>query len=139
MPGVSSIAAVPAAAGIPLTHRGISDRVTLASCHTADDGEAEYERLAAAGGTLVLFMGGGRVGRVVRGLVAAGLDPATPAAAISRGTRPDQEVVRSTLAELPAATTGLPTPTLLVIGDVAALDLGTMTSDVMTHELLALR
>jgi uroporphyrin-III C-methyltransferase len=139
VPGVSSLAAVPAAAGIPLTHRGVSDRVTLASCHGADDGEAEYERLAAAGGTLVLFMGGRRIERVAQGLVAAGLDPSTPAAAVSRGTCPDQEVVRSTLEELPAAAAGLTTPTLLVVGDVAALDLGTMTPDEMTHELLALR
>jgi uroporphyrin-III C-methyltransferase len=139
VPGVSATAAVPAAAGIPLTHRGVSDRVTLASCHTADDGEAEYERLAAAGGTLVLFMGGRRVGRVVHGLLSAGLAPTTPAAAISRGTRHDQEVVRSTLEGLPAASAGLPTPTLLVIGDVAALELGTMSPDEMTDELLALR
>ncbi len=138
VPGVSALAAVPAAAGIPVTHRGVSDRVTLASCHGADDGEAEYERLAAAGGTLVLFMGGRRVELVVRGLIAAGLDPATPAAAVSRGTCPDQEVVRSALEDLPAAAAGLPTPTLLVVGDVAALELGTMTPE-MTPELLALR
>ena len=67
VPGVSSIAAVPAAAGIPVTHRGVSDRVTIASCHGADGSEAEYARLAAIGGTLILFMGLGRVERVVDG------------------------------------------------------------------------
>ena len=125
VPGVSALAAVPAAAGIPVTHRGISDRVTLASCHAADDGEAEYERLAAAGGTLVLFMGLGRVARVVEGLLAAGLPSTTPAAAVSRGTWSDQEVVRSTLESLPEAAAGLASPALLVIGGVAALELGT--------------
>ena len=97
VPGVSSIAAVPAAAGIPVTHRGVSDRVTIASCQGADGSEAEYARLAAIGGTLILFMGLGRVERVVDGLLAAGLPPDTPAAAVSRGTLPDQEVVKTTL------------------------------------------
>ena len=123
VPGVSSIAAVPAAAGIPVTHRGVSDRVTIASCQGADDSEAEYARLAAVGGTLILFMGLGRVERVVEGLVAAGLPPDTPAAAISRGTLPDQEVAKTTLAHLASATRGMVSPTLLIIGNVAALEL----------------
>ena len=123
VPGVSSIAAVPAAAGIPVTHRGISDHVTIASCHGADGGDADYARLAAIGGTLVLFMGLGRVARVVDGLLAAGMSPETPAAAISRGTLPDQEVVRTTLQQLPGAAAGLAGPALIVVGDVAALAL----------------
>lgn len=121
VPGVSSIAAVPAAAGIPVTHRGISDRVTIASCQTADGSEADYAQLAAAGGTLVLFMGLGRVEAVAAGLLAAGLPASTPAAAISRGTLPDQAVVRTSLDGLASAAAGLAGPTLLVIGDVAAL------------------
>jgi uroporphyrinogen III methyltransferase/synthase len=123
VPGVSSIAAVPAVAGIPITHRGVSDRVAIASCQGADGSDAEYARLAAIGGTLILFMGLGRVERVVEGLLAAGLPPETPAAAISRGTLADQEVARTTLRHLASATTGLASPTLLLIGDVAALDL----------------
>jgi uroporphyrin-III C-methyltransferase len=123
VPGVSSLAAVPAAAGIPITHRGISDRVTIASCQGADGSDADYARLAAIGGTLILFMGLGRVGRVVEGLIAAGVSPETPAAAISRGTLPDQEVARTTLAHLGSAGSGLAGPALLVIGDVAALEL----------------
>jgi uroporphyrin-III C-methyltransferase len=123
VPGVSSIAAVPAAAGIPVTHRGISASVTIASCQGADGSDAEYARLAAVGGTLVLFMGLGRVERVVDGLLAAGMPANTPAAAISRGTLPDQEVAKTTLAHLASATVGLASPTLLVIGDVAALEL----------------
>jgi uroporphyrin-III C-methyltransferase len=128
VPGVSSIAAVPAAAGIPVTHRGISDRVTIATCHGADGSEAEYARLAASGGTLVLFMGLGRVEHVVAGLLAAGLSPDTPAAAVSRGTLPDQEVARTILDQLASASAGLAGPTLLVIGDVAALELLPATS-----------
>jgi len=128
VPGVSSLAAVPAAAGIPVTHRGISDRVTIATCHGADGNEAEYARLAAAGGTLILFMGLGRVEHVVAGLLNAGLSPDTPAAAVSRGTLPDQEVARTTLDQLGSASAGLAGPTLLVIGDVAALELLPSTS-----------
>jgi len=123
VPGVSSIAAVPAAAGIPVTHRGISDHATIASCQGADGGDADYARLAAIGGTLVLFMGLGRVARVVDGLLAAGMSPETPAAAISRGTLPDQEVVRTTLQQLAGATAKLAGPALIVVGDVAALAL----------------
>jgi uroporphyrin-III C-methyltransferase len=129
VPGVSSIAAVPAAAGIPVTHRGISDRVTIASCQGADGSDAEYARLAAVGGTLVLFMGLGRVERVVAGLIAAGLPPETPAAAVSRGTLPDQKVARTTLEHLASASSGLAGPTLLVVGDVAALHLLPGTAD----------
>jgi uroporphyrin-III C-methyltransferase len=123
VPGVSSIAAVPAAAGIPVTHRGISDHVTIASGQGADGGDADYARLAAIGGTLILFMGLGRVERVVAGLLAAGMPPDTPAAAISRGTLPDQRVARTTLKQLAGAAAGLAGPALIVVGDVAALAL----------------
>ena len=71
-----------------MTHRGVSDAVTLATAHAADGSEPDYEALVAAGGTLVLFMGLGRLGALAHGLVAAGLDPETPAAVISRGTLP---------------------------------------------------
>jgi uroporphyrin-III C-methyltransferase len=137
VPGVSSLAAVPAAAGIPVTHRGISDRVTIATCHGADGNEAEYARLAEAGGTLVLFMGLGRVEHVVAGLLAAGLSPETPAAAVSRGTLPDQEVARTTLDQLGSASAGLAGPTLLVIGDVAALELLPSTSPARVEPALS--
>ena len=103
VPGVSSIAAVPASALIPVTHRGVSDRVTIASGHGADGGEPDYAALAAAGGTLVLFMGLERVEQLCRGLVAAGLPASTPAAVVSRGTLPEQESVSGTLADLAGA------------------------------------
>lgn len=83
-------------------------------------------------------MGLGRVERVVRGLLAAGLPPETPAAAVSRGTLPDQEVVRTTLARLASASAGHSGPTLLVVGDVAALELlqsrAAEETDVSTNE-----
>ncbi len=100
VPGVSSIAAVPASALIPVTHRGISDRVTIASGRGADGSEPDYERLAPAGGTLVLFMGLERLPRLCAGLIGAGLPATTPAAVVSQGTLPGQESVTATLATL---------------------------------------
>jgi siroheme synthase len=108
--------------------------VTIASCRGADGSDADYVRLAAAGGTLVLFMGLGRVERVVRGLLAAGLPPEIPAAAISHGTLPQQEVVRTTLVHLASDSANLAGPALLVVGDVAALELlGFHTSSGLGH------
>ena len=121
VPGVSSIAAVPAAALIPVTHRGVSDRVTIASGRGADGGEPDYAALAAAGGTLVLFMSLERLPHLCAGLVDAGLKPSTPAAVVSRGTLPDQEVVTASLAELPDVAAGLCSPALVVVGDVVAI------------------
>lgn len=121
VPGVSSIAAVPASALIPITHRGVADRVTIASGHGADGGEPDYASLAAAGGTLVLFMGLERVERLCSGLIAAGLPSTTPAALVSRGTLTDQESVSGTLADLPTLAVGLESPALVVVGHVVAI------------------
>jgi uroporphyrin-III C-methyltransferase len=121
VPGVSSIAAVPAAAGIPVTHRGVADRVTIATAHAADDSEPDYEGLARTGGTLVLFMGLGRLEELARGLIAAGLPASTPAAVVSRGTLPDQATVAAPLADLAERAAGLPGPALVVVGDVVGL------------------
>jgi uroporphyrin-III C-methyltransferase len=121
VPGISSIAAVPASAGIPVTHRGVSDRVTVATAHAADDAEPDYASLARAGGTLVLFMGLGRLDALARGLIGAGLPASTPAAVVSRGSLPDQAVVTAPLAELAEQAAGLPGPALVVVGDVVAL------------------
>ena len=121
VPGVSSIAAVPASALIPITHRGVADRVTIASGHGADGGEPDYASLAAAGGTLVLFMGLDRVARLCSGLISAGLPATTPAAVVSRGTLPDQESVSGTLVDLAVLAAGLESPALVVVGDVVAV------------------
>ena len=121
VPGISSIAAVPAAAWIPVTHRGLSDRVTIATAHAADGSEPDYDTLAATGGTLVLFMGLARLPALAAGLIAAGLPAETPAAVVSRGTLPEQEVVTAPLAELPAVAADLPGPALVVVGEVVGL------------------
>ena len=119
VPGVSSLAAVPAAAGIPLTHRGLSAQVRVVSGRSAD-GEVELEP-AVAGETLVLFMALNELGSLCERLLALGLDPSTPAAVISRGTCPDQEVVVADLRGIARAAEGLPGPALVVVGEVVGL------------------
>jgi uroporphyrin-III C-methyltransferase len=121
VPGISSVAAVPAAAGIPVTHRGVADRVTIATGHAADGSPPDYDALAAAEGTLVLFMGLARLRELSEGLVRAGRSPDTPAAVVSRGTLPDQEVATATLDTIADAAEGLPGPALVVFGDVVGL------------------
>jgi uroporphyrin-III C-methyltransferase len=117
VPGVSSLAAAPAAAGIPLTRRGVSSAVLAAAGH----GRLDYAQLARADATLVLFMALERIPVHVRGLLAAGMASDTPAAVISRATRVDQHVVTAPLGELPAAAATVRPPALVVIGDVVAL------------------
>jgi uroporphyrin-III C-methyltransferase len=121
VPGVSSVAAVPAAVLVPVTHRGVADTVTMGSGHAADGSEPDYEGLVAAGGTIVLFMALARLDRVARGLIGAGIGPETPAAVISRGTLPDQQSVTAPLAEIATAAEGLPSPALLVVGEVVSV------------------
>ena len=121
VPGISSLAAVPASAGIPVTHRGLSQTVTLSTAHGEDGGEPDYDALARASGTLVLFMGLGRLAELAVGLIDAGLDSNTPAAVISRGTRVDQQVATAALGEIAEAAAGLRSPALLVVGGVVQL------------------
>lgn len=123
VPGVSSAIAVPAYAGIPLTLRHSSTSFTVITGHEDPDkgGGLDWEAVARLGGTIVVLMGVGRVHKIVAGLLAGGLPPDTPAAAIRWGTRPEQETVRSTLAALPDQP--LAPPATIVIGRVAALNL----------------
>jgi uroporphyrinogen III methyltransferase / synthase len=121
VPGVSALSAVPASAGIPVTHRGLSAQVTLVSGHSASGDDLDYAQLAATPGTLVVFMGLAHVEGIAAGLVAAGKDPATPAAVVSRGTHPDGRSVAGTLADVATLVDGLVSPALLVVGDVVAV------------------
>jgi uroporphyrin-III C-methyltransferase/precorrin-2 dehydrogenase/sirohydrochlorin ferrochelatase len=118
---VSALSAVPASAGIPVTHRGVSAQVTLVSGHSASGEELDYEHLARTPGTLVVFMGLAHLPELAQRLVAAGKDPATPAAVVSNGTRPDGQAVTGTLGEIATLVDGLVSPALLVVGDVVAV------------------
>ena len=123
VPGLTSGIAVPASVGIPVAHRAHTHGVTLVTATCGDGSGPDWKALAVAGTTLVIYMGLGRVLSVVARLIAAGLSPATPAAAIASGTLPQQHHVRGTLAELPSriAAEGLASPAIIVVGDVAAL------------------
>jgi uroporphyrinogen III methyltransferase/synthase len=125
VPGITSAIAAPAYAGIPVTHRGVSTSVTVVTGHEdpAKPGtDTDWNALARAGGTLVVLMGAGNVREIARMLVDGGRAATTPVAAVRWGTRPEQRTVRGTLATI--ADLGVEAPSAIVVGAVAALDLG---------------
>jgi uroporphyrin-III C-methyltransferase len=119
VPGVSSIAAVPESAGIPVTHRGISQAVTAFAANDVE--QLDARALAQVPGTLVAFMGGTVLGRLAERLIEEGKPASTPAAVVSRGTLEDEQVVVAPLGAIGAAARDLPTPALVVIGEVVAI------------------
>jgi len=124
VPGITSALAAPAYAGIPVTHRGLSTHVTVVTGHedpTKGSSDVDWEALARAGGTLVVLMGAGNLTAIVERLIVGGLAPDTPVAAVRHGTRPDQTAVRATLGTI--ADAGVRSPSAIVIGAVAGLDL----------------
>ncbi len=122
VPGLSSAIAVPAAAGIPVTHRGVSESVVITTGHDAGTRARDWAALARSG-TLVFLMGAQALPQIVSQLLAAGCPPDTPVATIMWGTWAAQHIVRSTLAELPERVEqeGLGAPMTIVIGQVVAL------------------
>jgi len=117
--GVSSLSAVPASAGIPITHRGVSSQVTVVSGH--DAGELDFAALAQAPGTLVFFMSLASLEAIADGLVRAGKPADAPAAVVANGTTAEQQTVVAPLAEIADAAGSLDAPALVVVGDVVAL------------------
>ena len=128
VPGVTSPVAIPALAGIPVTHRGLSQSLHIVTAHTADteDGlPGSFDELARLPGTLVLLMGLSRLERITRRLMAAGKPAETPAAVLSGGNAPHPAAVRGTLEDIAAKAraAGVQAPAVIVVGDVAALEL----------------
>lgn len=126
VPGVTSALAVPAYAGIPVTHRGLSSSVAIVTGHedpSKGETSVRWEHLARAVETLVILMGTENLPAIVERLLRAGRSPDTPAAAIQWGTLPHQRVISAPLARLPAVAreAGLGAPAVIVIGPVAAL------------------
>ena len=121
VPGVTSAFAVPAAAGIPVTHRGAARSVTVLSGHGEPAG-AELAALARLGGTLVVLMGVAGLDRLATGLLAAGRDPRTPVAVVEDGWSPRQRCTTATLADIAAVarTAGVRAPAVVVVGEVVA-------------------
>ncbi len=131
VPGVTSAVAVPAYAGMPLTHRDHASLVTIATGHQAwapgaaapDVPALPWPELARHGGTLVFLMAVRQLGGVLAALVAAGLDPETPAAIVERGTLGTQRTVEGTATTLAARAVGAEVgpPAVCVVGTVVAL------------------
>jgi len=123
VPGITAAAGCGAAAGIPLTHRGLAGSVRLITGHGLDDQELriDWASLSDPDCTLVFYMGIATAPLIAARLIEAGLPADTPAAAIERGTRKDQQVHVTTLADLPAVAAGCKPPTLLVVGKVVSL------------------
>ena len=123
VPGVSAAVAVPAYAGIPVTHRALSTSFTVVTGHSrhAVDDDVDWDALARAADTIVVLMGVAHRGEIAARLQAGGLPASTPVAAVRWGTRPGQRTVRTTLGELAGVV--LEPPVTMVIGKVAGLDL----------------
>lgn len=128
VPGITAAVGCAAAAGIPLTHRGLSSSVTLLAGHEADGKEGsgiDWGRLPREG-TVAVYMGVARAQGVARNLMEkGGFPPDTPAAVVENGTRRGQRVVRGRLADLSllVGREGIRSPALLFVGKSAAREL----------------
>lgn len=128
VPGVTSAIAVPAYAGIPVTHRDYASSFTVITGHEdpkrpLDDSRINWPGLVRTGGTLVFLMGLGKLAEISARLIEAGQDAQTPAALIEWGTTPQQKVAVGTLANLAevAREARIKPPAVTVIGQVVAL------------------
>jgi uroporphyrin-III C-methyltransferase len=124
VPGVSSALAVPASAGIPVTHRRLASSLTVITGHEDPEkfeSSIDWEWAARTPGTLVILMGLERVESICRRLQDEGRAAGTPAAVISAGTLPQQQSVLASLSELPSVVreAGLRSPAIIVVGEVA--------------------
>ncbi|CAN5837815.1 uroporphyrinogen-III C-methyltransferase [soil metagenome] len=126
VPGVTAGVAAPAYAGIPVTQRGLVSSVAMITGHedpTKDESDLDWAHLARGVGTLVFYMGVGRMRGNFRRLVEGGRPPDTAAAAVEWGTYPRQRVVVGTLESLPdlVEREGLGAPAIVVVGEVVRL------------------
>jgi uroporphyrin-III C-methyltransferase / precorrin-2 dehydrogenase / sirohydrochlorin ferrochelatase len=126
VPGVSSAAAVPAAAGVPLTHRGIAREFHVVSAHVAPGDErsaVDWRALAASPATLVLLMATEHLQAVADTLIRHGRHPRTPVSAIANGTLPSQRTINARLDTVArdCARAGLRPPAVVVVGEVVTI------------------
>jgi uroporphyrinogen III methyltransferase/synthase len=126
IPGVTSAIAVPAYAGIPLTHREYSSTVCFITGHedpTKETSSIDWEALARFSGTLVFLMGMRNLGTIAQRLIESGFPPNCPAAVIANGTLPSQRAIRATLSTIhqKAQAARLAPPGIIVVGEVVDL------------------
>lgn len=123
VPGVSSAVAVPAYAGIPLTHRNFASSFAVVTGHEARklNSTVEWAKLATAVDTLVVLMGLTHLPIIVKKLIEHGRSPQTPVAVIRSGTTREQEVVVGTLTDIVEKSALIKAPASIVVGDVVSL------------------
>jgi uroporphyrinogen III methyltransferase/synthase len=126
VPGISSASAIPAYAGIPVTHRGLASSLAVITGHEAPDKDSpavNWEKLATAVDTLVFLMGMHNLPEITAELTKHGRSPDTPVAVITEGTRPEQKTVVSSLKDIAQKVNehGLGPPAVIVIGEVVRL------------------
>jgi uroporphyrin-III C-methyltransferase/precorrin-2 dehydrogenase/sirohydrochlorin ferrochelatase len=126
IPGISSPLAVPAVAGIPVTHRGVAHDFTVVSGHLAPghaDSLVDWDALGRLRGTVVLMMAVENAPAIAAALVAGGRDARTPVAVVCDGTMPAERTVLSTLGSLgdDIVAEAVKPPAIIVVGDVVAV------------------
>ena len=125
VPGVSSAIAVPAYAGIPVTHRGLATSFAVVTGHEMNDEHSNirWDKLATAVDTLIFLMGVANLGRITQRLISNGRDPNTPAAIIRCGTRINQRTLITTVERAAADVEreGLTAPAIFIVGNVVKL------------------
>ncbi|TDE00321.1 uroporphyrinogen-III C-methyltransferase [Jiangella asiatica] len=124
VPGVTSAVSVPALAGIPVTHRGVTQEASIVSGHAHPDDPAstvDWERLGAGTGTVVVLMGVTHLGAIAARLMRGGRPDTTPVAVIQDGAGPAARVVTATLATVASAARDVRPPAVTVVGEVVAL------------------
>lgn len=124
IPGVTSAIAVPAYAGIPVTHRAHAASLHIFTGHAQTEGVSlDFETISRLEGTLVFLMGVRHIGQICSGLIDHGKHPDTPAAIIENGTKANQRVLTETLGKIAqqAAVAEIRSPAVIVVGTVAGL------------------
>lgn len=125
VPGISSAIAIPAEAGIPVTHRAMSRSLHIITAHTLPGEQPDFRPYGTLEGTLVFLMGLQRLPEIAQGLMEGGMDGGTPAAVISGGNSPHCAAVRAPLSDIVSAVrrAEIQAPAVIVVGRTAALDL----------------
>ncbi|HYP04607.1 MAG TPA: uroporphyrinogen-III C-methyltransferase, partial [Bryobacteraceae bacterium] len=118
VPGITAPLGIAAYTGVPLTHREHTSVVTFVTGHNVDS--IDWTKTGVSE-TLVIFMGVHHAAEIIERILAAGRDPRTPAMAVRWGTRPDQQTISGTLADLPQLIRNLAPPATILIGDVVSL------------------